>query len=299
MELIEAKSIVSKTKNGSWFGSDYNMNIYRGCCHGCIYCDSRSECYGIENFNVVRAKANASAIIDYELSRKQKKGVVATGAMSDPYNPFEENYQLTRKALTLLDRHGFGIAIDTKSSLITRDIDLLLRIKSHSPVIAKITVTSADDDTAKLIEPHVCGPSERFEALRTLSDNGLFCGVLLMPILPFINDTPENIRSVVEKAAESGAKFIYPAFGVTLRQNQRLYFYDRLNDKFPGISRKYTEAFGNEYSCSSPDADALWELFIRLCGKYGLLYMMEDIIQAYKKEYEQTSYSFFDLLGEP
>lgn len=171
MKYIEAKSIVSSYQgNNSWFGINYNMNIYKGCPHGCIYCDSRSECYGIEEFDAVRAKLNSTAVIRKDLKSKRKKGVVGTGSMSDPYNIFERKYEYTREALKLVDEFGFGIGIATKSALITRDIDILKRIKTHSPVIIKITITTYDDKLCSKIEPNVSLSSKRFEALKMLSD---------------------------------------------------------------------------------------------------------------------------------
>ena len=246
MELIPAKSIVSGYReNNNWFGTNYNMNIYKGCCHGCIYCDSRSECYGIDNFDIVRAKVNSSEIIRRELKSKRKNGVIGTGAMSDPYNPFEKKFALTRNALEIIDNFGFGVAIATKSDLILRDIDILKRIKEHSPVLCKITITTADDELCKIIEPNVVVTSKRFEAIKKLSDEGIYTGILLMPILPFINDTEENIINIVKLAKHNGAKFIYPAFGVTLRTNQRDYFFKILDKNFPGIKEKYIKSFGN------------------------------------------------------
>jgi DNA repair photolyase len=178
MEYISAKTIVTRTKSTAWFGTEYNMNIYKGCCHGCIYCDSRSDCYHVGDFDRVRTKENALAIIRDDLRRKTKTGVVSTGAMSDPYNPFEEELQLTRHALELINAYHFGVAIDTKSPLVTRDIDVFKEIKEHSPVLVKITITSADDGLCQKIEPNVAVSSERFKAVKELSDNGIYCGVL-------------------------------------------------------------------------------------------------------------------------
>ena len=234
MQFIPAKTLLSGYMSGnSWFGYHYNMNIYKGCCHGCIYCDSRSECYRVEHFDTVRAKKNALELLEGELRTKRKTGVIGTGAMSDPYNPFEKEYGLTRGALEAIDAHRFGIGIATKSNLVTRDIDVLSRIQRHSPVLIKITITAVDDDLGKKIEPHVPLSSQRFEAIRDLSRAELCAGILLMPVLPFITDTKENILGIVERARENGARFIYPAFGVTLRANQREYFYDRLEERFP------------------------------------------------------------------
>lgn len=296
MDYIPAKSIISNYKeNNEWFGGNYNMNIYKGCCHGCIYCDSRSDCYGIEDFDRVRVKENSINLIEKDLKSKRKKGVVSTGAMSDPYNPFEEKLLLTRKALELIDKYNYGAAIDTKSDLIARDIDVLKRIKEHSPVLCKITITTADDELSKKIEPNVSLSSERFKAIKELSDAGIYTGILLMPILPFINDTEENIISIVRKAKENGAKFIYPAFGVTLRSNQRMHFFDKLDKEFPKIKERYIREFQNNYMCSSPKGRELYKIFTEECRKNGIIYKMKDIIEDYKKLYSNEQISLFDL----
>ena len=301
VETVPAKTIVTRSKSGaSWFGIDYNMNIYRGCSHGCIYCDSRSECYGIADFDRVRVKANALEIIRNDLSRKRRSGVVATGAMSDPYNPLEQELFLTRHALELLDAYGFGAAIATKSDLITRDIDVLHGIQEHSPVLCKMTVTACGDDLCAKLEPNAPPSSRRFQALQALSEAGIFCGILLMPVLPFLEDTEENVLGIVQKAGESGAKFIYPAFGVTLRQNQRDYFFQQLDKRFPGqgLKERYLRRFGNSYQCTSPNARVLWNLFSAACRKHGILYRMQDIIQGYRQGREARQMSLFDLGGQ-
>lgn len=295
MEFIEAKTIISGYTDGNaWFGNNYNMNIYKGCCHGCIYCDSRSECYHVENFDKVRAKANALALIARELKSKRKTGVIGTGSMSDPYNPFEKEYMLTRGALELIDRYGFGVSIATKSDLIMRDIDVLKKIGMHSPVLIKMTITTADDNLCKKIEPNVAMSSKRFATIKKLTDQGIFAGILLMPVLPFIGDNRENIKRIIELAYENGAKFIYPAFGVTLRQNQREWFYAKLEELFPGIKEKYVKQYGNAYECSSPKAKELWNLFKYECCRLGILFKMSDIIKEYKQGHENEQLSFFD-----
>lgn len=293
MEYIAAKSIISQyVENNSWFGINYNMNIYKGCCHGCIYCDSRSECYGIENFDKVRAKENAIEIIRKELKGKRRKGVIGTGAMSDPYNPYERKHMLTRDALKQVNNYNFGIAIATKSTLVTRDIDILKEIQEHSPVLVKITITTFDDELCKKLEPKVQVSSERFKAIKELSDNGIYTGILLMPILPFVNDTEDNIKNIVKKAYESGAKFIFAyGMGVTLRQNQRDYYYEELMKLFPEekLVKIYMETYGNRYEYASINAKRLWEVFTHECKKYGLLYKMKDIISGYKSCYEKKT----------
>ena len=294
METIPAKTIVTRTKKpAAWFGAEYNMNIYRGCCHGCIYCDSRSVCYQNFDFDTVKAKEDALRIIRDDLRRKVKSGVIATGSMSDPYNPLEREHRLTRNALELVNAFDFGIAIATKSALVTRDIDILKDIKSHSPVIVKLTVTTAGNDLYKKIEPDVSSPDERFDAIRQLSDAGIFCGVLMMPILPFINDTEDNISEIMRRAKESGAKFIYPSFGMTLRTGNREYFYKKLDEHFPGVKQKYISAYGERYVCTSKNAKKLWGTFTRQCNDLELLYEMRSIVSAYKLGYSQQL-SFFE-----
>jgi DNA repair photolyase len=239
MEFIPAKTILQKTTYGDqWFGIDYNMNLYRGCSHGCIYCDSRSDCYRIENFDVVRAKKDVPEILKKELQSKREKGVIGIGAMSDTYNPFEKQYEITRAALKLINKYNFSVSVETKSSLIVRDIDIYKEINRSQNVIIKLTVTASDDNLSKIIEPHVCPASERFKALKQLSDNGLFTGILLTPIIPFITDTEENIRQIVRLSSENGAKFVWSMGGVTLRENQRVYFYNKLDKHFIGLKDK-------------------------------------------------------------
>lgn len=294
MEFIEAKKILSSWSDGEgWFGSNYGMNIYKGCCHGCIYCDSRSECYRIDNFDNVKGKKDVLLLLEKDLSSKRKKGIVATGAMSDPYNPFEEKYKLTRGALELIDRYGFGSSLLTKSDLIVRDIDLLSRIKSHSPVMVKFTITTFDDDLCKRIEPNVAITSRRLSALKEISDKGIFTGVLIWPILPFINDSEENIRLIIKAAAENGASFVTPYFGVTLRLNQRVYFYQKLDKLFPGLKEKYIKTYGDSYECHSLNRNRLWEVLKSECSKYGLLYKMKDIREVLKNKYEHQQISLF------
>lgn len=297
MDYISAKTIVVKTKApAQWFGIDYNMNIYKGCCHGCIYCDSRSDCYQIDDFDKVRAKEDALRIIRDDLRRKVKRGVVGTGAMSDPYNPFEKKLELTRHALELCDAFEFGAAVATKSTIMERDIDILQSIAEHSPVLCKITITTADDVLAKKIEPNVACSSERFEMIRKLSAAGLYSGILLMPVLPFLEDSKENVGEIIARAEDVGAKFIYPAFGMTLRGNQREWYYDKLERLFPGegLAEKYSRQYGSYYECRSPKAKGLWEYFVRECEKRGIVYRMQDIIHGYKKKYEITQLSLFD-----
>lgn len=293
MEFVSVKTMMGKTKDSRWFGTDYNMNIYRGCNHGCIYCDSRSDCYHVEDFDRVRAKADSLTILENELSKKRNSGVIGTGAMSDPYNVFEGEYELTRGALKLIDKYEFGVAIATKSPLICRDIDLLNQIQKHSPVLVKVTITAAKDELGKKVETNVAPSSQRFEAIRKLRENNICAGVLLMPILPFLEDDIENILGIVNQAAEAGAQFIYPGFGVTLRQNQRDHYYKALDKTFPGVRKQYERAFGEAYSCKARNAKELYDIFAKTCDQKGIFYKMKDIIALYKSPYENRQLNFF------
>lgn len=295
VEYIPAKTIVLRTKDTSWFGTQYNMNIYRGCSHGCIYCDSRSDCYRNDRFDQVRVKADALRIIRDDLERKVKTGVVGTGSMSDPYNPLEKELLLTRNGLALLEAYGFGAAIATKSDLITRDMDILTSISRTMPVICKLTVTTCDDELAAKVEPRAPSPSRRLAALEELSRAGLFAGVLMMPVLPFLEDSPGNIRAIVERAADAGARFIYPAIGMTCRAGQREYYYQQLESQFPGqgLAERYRKRYGTRYYCTSPKARELWDVFQEACVRRGVLYSMGQIIAASRRSCETDQLSLF------
>lgn len=291
MEFIEAKTILTKVKGSeSWYGIDYNMNLYKGCSHGCIYCDSRSNCYQIKNFNIVRGKLNAISTLERELSRKEK-GVIGMGSMSDPYNPQEKKYEMTRDALKLIQKYNYGVSIDTKSDLVLRDIDCLKEISKKNNVIVKFTITTASDELSKKIEPHVCPSSKRFAAIKKLSDNGIFVGIMINPVLPFITDSAENIRSLVRLAHESGAKFIHTYMSMTLRDNQRDYYYSKIDKE---IKKRYIETYKESYLCYPLNAKMLYRIFMEECEKHGILYKMDDIIKAYKKEVlDNTQLSLF------
>ena len=296
MDYIPAKHILLRSKSTAWFGTDHTANLYRGCCHGCLYCDSRSDCYRNPDFDRVTAKSDALRILRDELARKVRPAFIAMGAMSDPYNPFEEELPLTRHALELIDAYDCGVSVDTKSDLIVRDIDLYQSIQAHSPVICKLTVTTVDEDLAAKVEPRAPSPARRLAAIRSLAQAGLFCGVLLMPVLPFLEDRHEQVLAVVDRSADAGAKFIYPGFGVTMRQGQREYFLRELDRAFPGehLSRRYLARYGDRYRCPSPRARELWEVFAARCRERGLLYQMPHIVSAATRGYGDRQLTFFD-----
>jgi DNA repair photolyase len=295
MEYIPAKYILIRTKSTAWFGTDHTMNLYRGCCHGCLYCDSRSDCYHIPDFDRVTAKADALPLLRDELARKVRPAFISMGSMSDPYNPFEEELLLTRHALELIDAYGCGAAAATKSDLILRDTDLYQSIQTHSPVVCKVTVTTVAEDLAAKVEPRAPSPARRLKAVEGLARAGIFCGVLLMPVLPFLEDRPEQVLEVVDRAADAGARFVYPGFGVTMRQGQREHFLRQLDLAFPdqNLSRRYLARYGNRYQCPSPRARQLWEVFTRRCQDRGLLYQMPRIISAATRNYGDRQLSFF------
>lgn len=285
MEFIKAKTILTKVSYGNeWYGIDYNMNLYHGCSHGCIYCDSRSNCYHIDNFDKVRSKENALYILEKELIKKHKKGVIGIGSMSDTYNFFEKDYEITRGALKLISKYNFGVSIDTKSDLILRDLDILKEINSKNNVIVKFTITTSSDELSKKIEPNVCVSSKRLQAIKILSDNGIFVGIMMNPVLPFITDSEDDIKKLVRLAKNVGAKFIHTYMGVTLRENQKEYYFMKLDKLFPGLKEKYIKYYGNRYNCVILNYKRLYQVFTEECKKYGILYDMDNIIKAYKKE---------------
>ena len=289
MEFIKAKTILTKVKYGdTWYGVDFNMNLYRGCPHGCIYCDSRSNCYHIDNFDIPKGKENALTILEQELSKRRDKGVVGIGSMSDTYNPNEIKYEQTRGALKLISKYNFGVSIDTKSDLILRDLDLLKEINSKNNVIIKFTITTPYDELSKIIEPHVCVSSKRLEAIKVLSDNGIFVGIMMNPVLPFITDKEEDIKRLVKLAHDYGAKFIQTFMGMTLRENQRDYYFEQLDKHFKGLKEKYIKYYKESYNCPVPNYKEIYKVFTKECDKYGILYDMKDIIKAYKKEIKES-----------
>lgn len=292
---IPAKKIVSNKADihHLWFGYDYTMNLYQGCHHGCIYCDSRSNCYHIENFDQVKVKKDVITLLSKELCSKKRKGVIALGAMSDPYNHYEPHLKITHQALSIINQTGFGVMLTTKSHTILNDLELLKKINQKHSVLVNLTITCASDNLSKLIEPNVSPSSKRFEAIKILRQNNIYAGVLMTPILPFINDTVENIKSIVYQAHLANASFIFPLFGVTLRENQRDYFFNQIDRLFPGTKEQYLKNFGYNYICNSPKQKLLTQVFINECNKYNIIYKMEDIIRGYKKlTYEPVQLKF-------
>jgi len=271
---IQARVLLSShPKPDPWFGIRYTMNLYRGCQHQCIYCDSRSECYRIDNFADIQVKVNALDLLRKELPRKRIKGTIGTGSMNDPYMPIEAERNLTGRALGIIAEHRFPVHIITKSDLVVRDIATLQTISEVYAAVS-FTITTADDDLGKRLEPGAPKVSARFAAMRELAAHGLLVGVTLMPVLPFIEDTEENITAIITRAHDSGATYILPAFGVTLRDRQRDYYYAKLDRLFPGLRPQYERAFGQRYSASSPNAKRLYQVCGELCERYGLTLKM-------------------------
>lgn len=268
-EITARKLLSHVTRPDPWFGIKHSMNIYRGCEHQCIYCDSRSECYGIEDFSNLYIKVNALELLERELFSLRTKGTIGTGAMNDPYTKAEQSLNLTRGALQLIARYRFPVHILTKSNLVLRDLDLL-KIISGKYAAVSFTITTADQKLAAQIEPGASLPKERFKAIKKLSEAGIYTGIYMMPILPFLEDNEENIKEIVNKAALSGAKYIIPWFGMTLRDRQRGYYYQKLDQFFPGVKRKYINTYGNNYQCAVINAKKLSLLFARLCQEQAI-----------------------------
>ncbi|MHB1357230.1 MAG: SPL family radical SAM protein [Anaerolineae bacterium] len=268
---IQAKTLLARVNwRDAWFGMTDNMNLYRGCQHQCIYCDTRSECYQVDTFNEdVLVKANAPDLLRKELAPRRTKGIIGTGSMNDPYMPLEADFRLTRRAIETIAEFGFGVHITTKSALVTRDIDLL---DSIGPLRASVlmTVTTADDDLGRILEPGASLVSERFAALAELAAHGITTGVALMPVLPFIEDNAANISAIITRAAQAGVGYLIHGLGVTMRDRQRLYYYQQLDNSFPGLRQRYENTFGDAYFCSCQHANKLEQLITELCEQHGL-----------------------------
>ena len=265
MNFVTAKGLLS-AQNG--------MNLYRGCRHGCIYCDSRSACYRMEHpFEDIEVKQNALTLLEDALRRKRRPCMIATGSMSDPYTPPEEELRYTRRALELILQYGFGMTLLTKSSLVLRDLDLLQRINSQTKCVIQMTLTTWEESLCRILEPNVSTTTERFAALMKLKEAGIPTVVWLCPILPFLNDTAENINRLLDCCEQAGVRGIVQfGMGVTLRQGNREYFYRQLDRHFPGLKERYISTYGNAYVLESPNSRDLLELLHRRCRDAGILH---------------------------
>lgn len=281
MHNVTSKSILSRN-NG--------MNLYRGCTHGCIYCDSRSDVYGMEHeFEDIEVKENALDLLKKELI-KRPKSMIGTGAMTDPYIPLEADLKYLRQSLELIDRYGFGFTCITKSDLILRDLDLLKKINSKSKVVIQMTLTTSDDELCSILEPDVCNTSRRIEVLNILKDEGIPSVVWLCPILPYINDTEDNINSILDSCIEADVKGILCfGMGLTLRKGNREHFYQKLDEHFPGLKNRYVNEFGNDYFIPSPDNDRLMDIFYRKTSQNNILNNSQEIFE-YLQDFPQKSY---------
>ncbi|MBQ8447535.1 MAG: radical SAM protein [Clostridia bacterium] len=289
MHFIKAKSILS-AKNG--------MNIYRGCTHGCIYCDSRSDCYGFDHrFEDIAVKQNAPELLEDALKRKRKPCMIGTGAMCDPYMHCEESLGYTRKCLEIIDKYECGVAIQTKSARILRDIDLLEKINRHSKAVVQITLTTYDENLCRIIEPNVSTTKQRYEVLKECQKRGIPTVVWLCPILPYINDTEENLRGILGYCFDAGVVGIINfGFGVTMRSGNREYFYGKLDEHFSGMKERYIKRFGDAYECPSDNSARLWSIFRQECRAHGVMQNPSDIF-AYMNEYPTVNkqMSLFDF----
>lgn len=287
MHFVKAKGILSAT-NG--------MNIYRGCTHGCIYCDSRSKCYQIQHaFEDIEVKENAPELLETALRSKRKKCMIGTGAMCDPYMHCEEELRLTRRCLELIDEYGYGLAIQTKSDRILRDLDLLKSINEKSKCVVQMTLTTYDEELCKILEPNVCTTKRRFEVLQILKENGIPTVVWICPILPFINDTRENLEGLLDYCVRAGVRGIINfGIGVTLREGDREYFYEALDRHFPGMKGRYHQKYGYSYEVTSDNHEELMKLFRERCHEHGIMCEVDEVfkyLHAFPedKNYEQLT----------
>ena len=285
MHFVDAKGILSST-NG--------MNLYRGCTHGCIYCDARSKCYQFTHeFEDIEVKQNAPQLLEQALRSKRKKCMIGTGAMSDPYLHYEKDLQLTRRCLEIIDRYEFGLAIQTKSDMILRDLDLLKSINKKAKCVVQMTLTTYDEDLCKILEPNVCTTKRRFEVLEILRDEGIPTVVWLSPILPFINDTKENIDGILDYCVRAKVHgIICFGMGVTLREGDREYFYAALDKYFPGLKERYQRKYGLAYEVTSDNHKELMNNLRTRCKESKIIYDVEkcfDYLHEFPKKYEQMS----------
>lgn len=293
MHFVDAKGIL--TGNNGQCG----MNIYRGCTHGCIYCDSRSKCYQFTHqFEDIEVKQNAPGLLEKALRSKRKKCMIGTGAMSDPYMHCEEELGLTRKCLEIIRDHEFGLAIQTKSDRILRDIDFLDEINRNAKCVVEMTLTTYDDELCSIIEPNVCNTKRRIEVLEIMQERGIPTIVWLTPILPFINDTTENITSILNECVRTCVKGVIDfGMGLTLRDGDREYYYAALDKHFPGMKERYIKEYGNAYELPSPNAGELMKSFQGICRDNGIMYRPDDCfkyMQELPDKYRQLS--MFDMI---
>lgn len=292
MHFVDAKGILSGS--GGYCG----MNIYRGCTHGCIYCDSRSRCYQFTHpFEDIEVKQNAPELLAKALKSKRRKCMIGTGSMSDPYMHCEEDLGLTIKCLEIILENGFGVAVQTKSDRILRDIDLLSEINQSAKCVVQMTLTTYDDDLCRILEPNVCNTKRRIEVLEEMHKRGIPTIVWLTPILPFINDTKENISTILNECVRVGVKGVIDfGMGLTLRDGDREYYYAALDKHFPGMKEQYIKRYGNAYELPSPDAKELTELFRSICKDNGIMASPNECfhyMQELPDKYQQMS--IFDL----
>lgn len=280
MHYVKAKGI---------FTSDYGINLYRGCTHGCIYCDSRSEIYKFDHkFEDIEVKENAVELLKKELIR-HNPFMVVTGAMTDPYVPIEKRVQHVRKCLELIYRYGYGFSCLTKSDLILRDLDLLKKINEKTKAVVQITLTTTDDNLCKIIEPNVCPTSRRVEVLKKLNENNIPAVVWLSPILPYINDTEENINSILDCCINENVKGVLNLdMGLSLRKGNREYFYRKLDENFPGLKDKYVKEFQDREFIYGRNYKKLKGIIKKRCQKHQMLYKQEDIFE-YIHEFPSNS----------
>lgn len=272
------------------------MNLYRGCTHGCIYCDSRSVCYQMDHdFEDIEIKENSDKILEEQLKKKRYKGMISTGSMCDPYIPLEKQLRITRRSLEIIEKYGFGVTVLTKSASILSDLDILKRINEKARAVIQMTLTTADEELCKIVEPYVSSTRQRVEALHTFHQNDIPTVVWMTPFLPFINDTEDNLMKLLNYCLEANVKgIIFFGISLTLREGDREYFYQKLDEHFPGVKEKYIKTYGNKYEILSKENERLSKIFHDFCEEHHILHFPNQVFSYLrefqeKKTYEQLS----------
>jgi DNA repair photolyase len=280
-QSITSKQILTPAKSSSrWFGVDFNANLYVGCENGCVFCDSKADSGCSDYQDSIHPVKDAIRLLDQELQGKPEHMIIGLGQRLDPYNSLDPNLRLTRGALEVINNHQQGVVIFTKSDLVLNDIDLLKKISLHSPVVVILSITTMNDEITRKLEPGAASTVNRFKTLNKLSNEKIKTGILMVPIVPFINDTEDNVTGIIRRAKEVGVDFIYPAFGITLHEAQRKHFYEMIDKEFPGLKNIYMDTFGSKASCQSPVAAKLKKSFVFECKRQKLKYGMSDIVKT-------------------
>lgn len=289
-EEIQAKTLLNKYKyRDNWFWCRYGINPYRGCAFACNYCDAITEKYLVhedfEDFSrIIYVKANAPEVLKKEI-KKVERDVVALSGVTDAYQPAERKYEITRRILEILADNNFPVHIITKSDLVLRDIDILSEISKNSWCTVSFTITTFNGRLLRLLEPFAPSPERRLKAVEKLNENGVQAGVDFTPIIPYILDSKENMREVIERAAIAKARYILPGAGMTLRSNQKTRFLELLKKNFPELIEKYKELYGTSQEPRKGYVVEMNREAFRFCQGLGIpIYILPPVFKVERKK---------------